>query len=100
MQQSDLIQVPIPQGPLWVQNAGESPKDNLFHELERVAVGQILLGALSGGPSLRTLCAGYRQGAPEARQIADRFHLLQDLRERTKHQLSRSDKGLACPSLP
>ena len=43
---------------------------------------------------------GIRQGAPEARQVADRFHLLQNLRERIEHQLSRSDKGLACPSLP
>ncbi len=43
---------------------------------------------------------GTRQGAPEARQVADRFHLLQNLRERIEHQLSRSDKGLACPSLP
>ena len=43
---------------------------------------------------------GIRKGAPQARQVADRFHLLQNLRERIEHQLSRSDKGMACPSLP
>ena len=43
---------------------------------------------------------GTRQGAPQARQVADRFHLLQNLREGIEHQLSRSDKGLARPSLP
>jgi transposase len=32
--------------------------------------------------------------------VADRFHLLQNLRERIVHQLSRSDKGLARPSAP
>ena len=30
-----------------------------------------------------------RQGAPQARQVADRFHLLQNLRERIEQQLSR-----------
>jgi transposase len=43
---------------------------------------------------------GIRKGAPQARQVADRFHLLQNLRERIERQLSRSDKGMACPSLP
>jgi hypothetical protein len=43
---------------------------------------------------------GIRKGAPKARQVADRFHLLQNFRERIEHQLSRSDKGRACPSLP
>ena len=43
---------------------------------------------------------GIRKGAPQARQVADRFHLLQNLRERIEHQLSRSDNGMACPSLP
>ncbi len=37
---------------------------------------------------------GIRHGAPQARQVADRFHLMQNLRERIEHQLSRSDKGL------
>jgi transposase len=32
---------------------------------------------------------GARQGAPQARQVADRFHLLQNLRERIEQQLSR-----------
>ena len=43
---------------------------------------------------------GTRTSAPQARQVADRFHLLQNLRERIEHQLSRADKGLARPSLP
>ena len=32
---------------------------------------------------------GARQGAPQARQVADRFHLLQNLRETIERQLSR-----------
>ena len=30
---------------------------------------------------------GVRKGAPQARQVADRFHLLQNLRERIEHQI-------------
>jgi transposase len=33
---------------------------------------------------------GARRGAPTARQVADRFHLLQNLRERIEQQLARS----------
>jgi hypothetical protein len=33
---------------------------------------------------------GARRGAPQARQVADRFHLLQNLRETIERQLSRS----------
>jgi transposase len=32
---------------------------------------------------------GARQGAPQARQVVDRFHVLQNLRERIEQQLSR-----------
>jgi transposase len=35
---------------------------------------------------------GAREGAPQARQIADRFHLLQNLRETIETQLSRGDR--------
>ncbi len=38
---------------------------------------------------------GARQGAPQARQVADRFHLLQNLRERIEQQLSRG-----CAAMP
>jgi transposase len=43
---------------------------------------------------------GAREGAPQARQVADRFHLLQNLRETIEKQMSRSDRGMACPALP
>ena len=43
---------------------------------------------------------GAREGAPQARQVADRFHLFQNLRETIENQLSRSDRGMARPSLP
>jgi hypothetical protein len=33
---------------------------------------------------------GAREGAPQARQIADRFHILQNLREAIQAQLSRA----------
>ena len=39
---------------------------------------------------------GAVQGALQARQVADRFHLLQNLRQSIERQLSRSP----CPSLP
>jgi transposase len=41
-----------------------------------------------------------RKGAPQARQVADRFHLLQNLRETIEKQLSRVDRGMARPALP
>jgi transposase len=36
---------------------------------------------------------GAREGAPQARQIVDRFHLLQNLRETIETQLSRADRS-------
>jgi transposase len=38
---------------------------------------------------------GARRGAPQARQVADRFHLLQNLRERIEEQLSRGSMAEA-----
>jgi hypothetical protein len=35
---------------------------------------------------------GARQGAPEARQVADRFHLIQNLRQTIEQQLSRAPR--------
>jgi transposase len=37
---------------------------------------------------------GARQGAPQARQVADRFHLVKNLRERIEQQLSRLERPL------
>ncbi len=37
---------------------------------------------------------GARQGAPQARQVTDRFHLVQNLRERIEQQLSRLERPL------
>ena len=39
---------------------------------------------------------GGREGAPQARQIADRFHLFQNLRELIEAQLSRVDRPTGC----
>ena len=36
---------------------------------------------------------GAHEGAPQARQVADRFHLLQNLRETIETQLSRADRS-------
>jgi transposase len=35
---------------------------------------------------------GARQGAPQAQQVADRFHLLQNLRQTIEQQLSRATR--------
>ena len=43
---------------------------------------------------------GAREGAPQARQIADRFHLLQNLRETIETQLSRTDRSTGRALLP
>ena len=43
---------------------------------------------------------GAREGAPQARQIADRFHILQNLREAIQAQLSRTAGSSARPLLP
>src|ERR1019366_1940860 len=43
---------------------------------------------------------GAREGAPQARQIADRFHLLQNLRETIEPQLSRADRSTGQALLP
>ncbi|WP_425373889.1 transposase [Methylocystis hirsuta] len=43
--------------------------------------------------SLRTVCARHAEGAPQARQVADRFHLLQNLRQAIEAQLSRANRS-------
>jgi transposase len=43
---------------------------------------------------------GAREGAPQARQVADRFHLLQNLRETIETQLSRTDRPTGRALLP
>ena len=43
---------------------------------------------------------GPHEGAPHARQIADRFHILQNLRETIQAQLSRAAGSSARPLLP
>ena len=43
---------------------------------------------------------GAREGAPQARQVADRFHLLQNLRETIETQLSRTDRSTGRALLP
>jgi len=43
---------------------------------------------------------GGREGAPQARQVADRFHLLQNLRETIETQLSRADRSTGRALLP
>ena len=52
----------------------------------------------------RDRCGSYAQGAhegaPQARQIADRFHILQNLREAIQAQLGRTAGSSARPLLP
>ena len=43
---------------------------------------------------------GAREGAPQARQVADRFHFLQNLRETIETQLSRADRSTGRALLP
>ncbi len=43
---------------------------------------------------------GAREGAPQARQVADRFHILQNLREAIQTQLSRAAGSSMRPLLP
>jgi transposase len=43
---------------------------------------------------------GAREGAPQARQVADRFHILQNLREAIQAQLSRAAGSSVRPLLP
>jgi transposase len=43
---------------------------------------------------------GAREGAPQARQIADRFHIVKNMREAIKVQLSRAPGFCARPLLP
>ena len=43
---------------------------------------------------------GAREGAPQARQVADRFPILQNLREAIQLQLSRASGSSVCPLLP
>lgn len=79
-------------------------------DLERRVVADVLadrssaaVGAwLSKHPSVRIVtrdrhglyAEGARQGARQARQVADRFHLLQNLREAVEKQLSRLGRPL------
>jgi len=43
---------------------------------------------------------GAREGAPQARQVADRFHILQNLREAIQAQLGRTAGSSTRPLLP
>jgi hypothetical protein len=43
---------------------------------------------------------GAREGAPQARQVADRFRLLQNLRETIETQLSRANRSTGRALLP
>ena len=43
---------------------------------------------------------GAREGAPQARQVADRFHILQNLRDAIQAQLSRATGASVRPLLP
>lgn len=43
---------------------------------------------------------GVRQGAPQARQVADRFHLLQNLRESIERHMTRISRFAGRPQLP
>jgi transposase len=43
---------------------------------------------------------GAHEGAPQARQVADRFHILQNLREAIQAQLGRAAGSSARPLLP
>ena len=43
---------------------------------------------------------GAREGAPQARQIDDRFYLLRNLRETIETQLSRTDRSTGRALLP
>jgi transposase len=40
---------------------------------------------------------GTRRGAPQARQVADRFHLIQNLRQTIEQQLSRASPRRRMP---
>ena len=40
---------------------------------------------------------GAREGAPQARQVADRFHLLQNFQQAIERQLSRAGRSTGCP---
>ena len=43
---------------------------------------------------------GAAQGAPQARQVADRFHLIQNLREVIERQLSRGPVRIVRRAIP
>lgn len=85
-------------------------------DLERREVNDLLPDRSAGGtagwleqhPDIeiisRDRCGSFAQGAhegaPHARQIADRFHILQNLREAIQAQLSRAAGSSARPLLP
>ena len=43
---------------------------------------------------------GIRKGAPSARQVADRFHLMQNLRENIEREMTSVSRGAGRPRLP
>src|SRR5271166_5219851 len=63
-----------------------------------------LAGILRSKSSAAIACSLFalatRKGAPQARQVADRFHLLQNLRETIETQLSRADRSTGRALLP
>jgi hypothetical protein len=93
----------------WAWRKGQT-YGTIMVDLERRAVVDVLSHRSSAGtaewlqghPEVRVIsrdrhglyAEGARAGAPQARQVADRFHLIQNLRERIEQQLGRLGRPL------
>jgi len=89
---------------------------NLIVDLERREVIDLLPVRSAGAtadwlkqhPDIEMICRdrcgsfaqGAHEGAPQARQVADRFHILQNLREAIQAQLSRAADPPLAPYCP
>ncbi len=69
------------------------------HRVQPNGLASILRSKSSAATAV-SLCAGRARGAPQARQVADHFHLLQNLRETIETQLSRADQSTGRALLP
>jgi len=71
-------------------------------QLKRLRDGFSNIQALSwsAGTDVVSMQQAARRGAPRAKQVADRFHLLQNLRETIERQLSRSYRQASVPAEP
>jgi transposase len=100
----------------WAWQKGQHHFGTIVVDLERRRVVDVLPTRaadavatwLAARPGIRTIsrdrhgpyAEGIRRGAPQAREVADRFHLVSNLRDAVQHELEQRRRSLVVPHRP